>query len=127
VLALDSPEVADAAADVSAHLLGVLVRHLEPAVAHRFVRGGDGIVDKSAHLARLFLLHVVERIEILDLGGKAYGKLFRIKLLDEIHAAAACHQRRPGGLHRMTDWRDKSETRNHDATFQDQYSLSSSQ
>ena len=39
-----APEVADAAADVSANAFGVLIRNLQTAVGKCFVRGGDSVV-----------------------------------------------------------------------------------
>ena len=84
-------------------------------------------MNKSAHLARLFLLDVVERVEIFDLGGEADGKLFDIELLDEVHPALPVHQRSPGVFNRQPDWRYQSQPCHHNATtFQTSHSFKNS-
>src|SRR5208282_287003 len=69
VLALDDVESADPGSNVHAHARAVLDLHVEPGIAHRFVRGGHRQVDKAAHLARFLLLDEIKRIEALNLGG----------------------------------------------------------
>src|SRR4051812_19659561 len=123
VLALDGPEISYAAADVSSNLFRILVRDFKATVFDGFVRGGDGVMNKGAHLARLFLLDVIERVEIFNFGSKLNRKLFRIELLDIVHAAATLHQRRPSGLNRVADRRNETNPRDHNATFQDEYSF----
>src|SRR5207253_7389804 len=92
VFALDAPEVADAAADVSADALGVLIRDLQAAISERFVRSGDSIVRERAHLARFFFLNIVERVEVFDFAGKAHGKVTGIELRDRAGATLARDQ-----------------------------------
>ena len=36
--------------------------------------GGKGKVDEARHLARFFLVHEIERVKVLDLGGKGGGE-----------------------------------------------------
>jgi hypothetical protein len=64
-------------------------------VGHGLCRRGHGEVDEAAHLAGLFLVHEEERIEVLDLGGKADGMAGEIECLDLGHAAAAREQAFP--------------------------------
>src|SRR5215831_4753706 len=98
VLALDGPEIADPAADISAHVLSDFISDLEPAVFDRFLRSGDGVLDEGAHLARFLLLDVVQRIKVFDFAGEPNGKLFSVKFFDVIRAAVAFLQRGPGRL-----------------------------
>ena len=62
MLALDGPEIADAAADVGADVFADLIGirlssfSLMPLSARRFIGGRNGVMDERAHLARLFLL-----------------------------------------------------------------------
>src|ERR1051325_6693441 len=127
MLALDGPEVADAAADVGAdapgRLLAVAVVELlpaldEPRVVDRLVGGRDGEVDEGAHLAGLLLLDELERVEALDLGADLDGELLGVELLDVADAALTRHQRRPGLPHGVPAGRDQTQARYHYATFQ---------
>src|SRR5205085_5929458 len=104
VLAFDGPEVADAAADVGAYALRLLlaeaIREFLPAlyqlaVVDGLVGGGDGVVDEGTHLARLLLLDELQGVEALDLGGDLHGELRGVELLYVADAATARHQRGP--------------------------------
>src|SRR4051812_27988436 len=75
VLALDGPEIADAAADVGADALRDLVGYFQAAVAHGFLRRRNRVLNESAHLARFLLLYIIQRIEVFDFAGKPNGKL----------------------------------------------------
>src|SRR5205085_1118769 len=117
VLALDGPEVADAAADVCAGSLrdfvAVRLRNLLPAldeaaVVDGLVRRRDGVLDERAHLAGFLFLDELERVEALDLGGDLHGELRGVELLDVAHAAAARHQCSPRVGDRVADGRDES-------------------
>src|SRR5205085_7274236 len=122
MLAFDCPEIAYAAADVSSDLFGVLICNPKAAIFYSLVARSNGVMNKSAHLARFLLLNVMQWIEVLDFGCKAYRKLvgmLRVELLYVIHAATTLHERRPGGFHRVPDRRNKPDTRDHNATFQD--------
>ena len=70
VLALDDFEAADAGADEDAYPVGDLRGDLETRLGHGFLGGGKGKVDEAPHLARFLLVHEVERVKVLDLGGK---------------------------------------------------------
>jgi hypothetical protein len=78
VFAFDGPEIADAAADVSAGVLGDAVgkltfrRHLDAAVGDGFDRRRDRIMNKGAHFARLFLSDECQRVEVFYFAGKLY-------------------------------------------------------
>src|SRR6267143_994032 len=117
MLALDSPEVADAAADVGADCFGVLICNLQAAVGERLVRGSDCVLRERAHFARLFLLYVVERIETFDFAGEAHRKITGIELRDWARATPARHQPCPRRLDRVTKRRDQAKTRDDDPTI----------
>ena len=89
MLAFDGPEIANAAADIGSDIFGDFIGDLQAAVIHRLLRGGDGVMNEGAHLARFFLFNVVERVEILYFAGKATGELFGVEFLDIVRAAAA--------------------------------------
>ena len=123
MLPLDGPEIPDAAADIGANFLCNVVGNLQPAVGHRLLSRSNRVMNKGAHLARLFPLYVIERIEILNLACEAGGKLFRIELLDIIRAILAIQKRRPCSLDRVAHRRNQTESGNHDATCQNYSSL----
>src|SRR5678815_1010094 len=99
MLALNRPEVADAAADIGAGILGKLGRELscfrqfKARALHCLHRSCDGVMNKGAHLARLFLGNEFEWIEVFDLGRKLYRKLLSIKPLDVVDTCLTTHQR----------------------------------
>ncbi len=76
MLSFNRPEITDAATNVSAGILRQLrgkltfFGKLEAAVSHGFGSGGYGVMNKGAHLARLFLGDKLERIEVFNFGGK---------------------------------------------------------
>ena len=55
-------------------------------------------MNKGAHLARLFLFDVIQRIEVFNLTGKLHGKLLDVESLNAIRAALTSHQRSPRRL-----------------------------
>ena len=48
-----------------------------------------GKVDEAPHLARFFLVHKFQRVEVLDLGGEGDRESGGVKALDRRHAAGA--------------------------------------
>ncbi len=90
---------------------------------HRLVGGGQGEVDEAAHLAGLFLLHELERVEVLDLGGEADGVAGEIEGRDLGHTALAGHQAFPDLRRGVADPADKSEAGYDDATLQALFTL----
>src|SRR5437667_8818175 len=122
MLAFDGPEIANAAADVGSDIFGDLIGGFQSAVIHRFLRGGDGVMNERAHLARFFFFNVVERIKILYFAGEARGEPFSVEFLDIVRAASALDQRGPGDLNRVTYWRNQAETCDNDATIQNEKS-----
>src|ERR1044072_8708063 len=106
MLALDGPEISDAAADVGTDVFRNIVGDLQSAVIDRFL-----------------LLDIVERIETLNFAGEADRELFRIKLLDVIRATLAFHERGPGGLDRVPHGCNQAETGDDYATIQIQSSF----
>src|SRR5260370_35838669 len=106
MLAFDGPEIADATTDIGSDIFGDFVGDLQAAVVHRLLRGGDGVMNERAHLARFFFFNVVERIKILYFAGESRGEPFSVELLDIVRAASALDQRGPGDLNRVTYWRN---------------------
>ena len=76
MLALDDVESADAGTDVDAGPLGHLfVFDFIVGHAQRFIAGSDGQMNKAPHLARFLFIDQRKRIEVLDLGSDAAGKI----------------------------------------------------
>src|ERR1041384_2341541 len=98
MFALDRPEIANAAADVGADLLSNLVSDLQPAVVDCFLRSSNRIMNESAHLARFFLLDIVQRIKVFDFAGESNRESFGVKFFDVIRATAALSERGPSRL-----------------------------
>ena len=98
MFAFDGPKVTDTAANVCTYLLGNIVGNRKLAVPDRLVGRRNRIMNKGAHLARLFLLYVLKRIEVLNFASKANRKLVGVKLLYVICAATTAHQRGPRRL-----------------------------
>src|SRR5688572_19047607 len=115
---LNRPEVANTAADVSSHLLGNIIANYEPAVSHCFLRRGNRVMNKGAHLARLFLFDVIKRIEVLDFAGKFNRKLLDVESLNAIRAALTTHQRSPRRLDCVANRRYQAEACDHNPTCQ---------
>ena len=61
----------------------------EARLRHGLLRGGKGKVDEAPHLARFFLVHKFERVEVLDLGGEGDREASGVEALDGPHAAGA--------------------------------------
>src|SRR5438309_982156 len=122
MFALDGPEIADAAADIGANILGNFIGNLQPTIVDCFLRSRHRVVNKRAHLARFFFFDVIERIEILYFAGEAAGKPLGIELLDVVSTAATFHQCRPSGFDGITYRRDQSKAGDDDATLQSQKS-----
>ncbi len=89
VLALDDLESANPRADKHAGTVGDVFRDLETRLRHRLLRRGKGVVDEAPHLARFLLLDKLERVEVLNLGGKGDRETGGVKALDGSHAAGA--------------------------------------
>src|ERR1043166_710396 len=115
MLSLNGPEVANAAADVSAGLFGNIGGKLpflvkfKSRISHRFSSGGDSVMNKGAHLARLFLGYELQWVEVFNFSSKLHGKLFRVKLRDRAYAVAAAHERGPRRFHCIANRCDQSE------------------
>src|SRR6266481_6106676 len=98
MLALDRPEIANAAADIGADVLSDFISDLQPAVVDCFLRSSNRVVNESAHLARFLLLDIVQRIEVFDFTGEPHRESFGVKFFDVIRATATLHERGPGSL-----------------------------
>ena len=72
-------------------------------------------MDEAPHLAGLFLLHELERVELLDLGGKAHGVTGEIEVRDLAHAAPACQQSFPDFGGRVAYAADQTDAGDDDA------------
>src|SRR5687767_7729856 len=129
MLALDRPEVAYPAADVGTGIFRdvggklPLFRERKSGVPHRLGGCGDGVMNKGAHLARLFFCNVLEWVEVLNFGCELYRKLFGVKLLDVVDATAPTHQCGPGFLNRVTNRSYQTQACNNYTSFQSQCSL----
>src|SRR5579864_2147446 len=89
MLALDDFESSDAATDVHSHPFLVSGIHFEARAGNGEVRRRDGELDKSPHLLDVFLLDVLERIEILHFSRDAARKLRGVKSGNRAYAALA--------------------------------------
>ena len=63
----------------------------EARLRHRFLRGGKSKVDEAPHLARFLFVHKIQRVKVLDLGGKRDRKAGCVEALNR----APCRWRRP--------------------------------
>src|SRR5712692_7651271 len=88
VFALDGPEIAYAAADVGADAFRDVVANLQSTIVDGLLRGSDGVMDERAHLARFFLLDIVQRIEILYFAREAGRKSGGVELLNVVGTAS---------------------------------------
>src|ERR1035437_839592 len=95
MLALDDFEAADAGADEDAYPVGDLRGDLETRLEHGLLGGGKGIVDEARHLARFLLVHELERVKVLDLGGEGGREASGIEALNGPHATGAGHKLLP--------------------------------
>src|ERR1700752_295209 len=124
MLALDSPEITDPAADISTCVLSKLGGkfsfgcHLESTVSDGFNRCYHCVMNKGTHFARLFLCNELQWVEVFYFASKSYGESFSAKLLDVVSATAATHERSPGICDRIANGSDKTEAGNHDTTCQ---------
>src|SRR5262245_57929857 len=103
MLPFDRPEVTDSAADVRADLLCDVVSNLESTVNDRFLRSSHGVLNEGAHLARLFLLDVFQRIKVFDFAGKFNRKLLSVELLYIVGTTPTIHQRSPRFFNRIAN------------------------
>src|SRR5216117_3601107 len=124
MLAFNGPEVADSAADVCAGIFGNFGRelpfssHWKTAVPKRFDRRSDRVMNKGAHLARLFFGNEFQWIKVFDFAREFDRELFGVELPDIVGAAAPAHQRGPRVFDRIANRCDEAKPRNHDATCQ---------
>ena len=123
MLALDGPEISDAAADIGPDILGNIGRDFQSTVIDRFLGSGDGVMNESAHLARFLLFDIVQRIETFYFAGEADRKLLSVEFLDIIRATLALHERGPRDLDRVAHGCNQAETGDDDATIQIQSSF----
>jgi len=117
MLGLERRETADAAADDDAHPIVRRFRRviLQARLVHRLVGGGHGKLQETVGPLDLFPVHVLLRIEVLDLGGEANGLIRRIEQRDRSHAALSGEQRRPGLFDVEADGRQQAKARDDDA------------
>src|SRR5260370_36988742 len=74
-------------------------------------------MGERAHLARFFLLNVVERIEVFHFARESRWKVARVKLRDRPCAALAGHQAAPGRLSRVAERSYQTQASDDDSTF----------
>src|SRR6266550_7613884 len=117
MLALNAPEIPNAAANINADVIGIIVCDLQATIIKGFIRGGDCILSEGAHRERFFFLDVVERIEVLNFAGEANWELTRIKFGDCSGAAFGRHQTRPSSINAVTKRSYQSQTGDGHSTF----------
>ena len=115
VFALDDFKSADAAADIDADALRVLLGDLEAAGAQRIQHRRDTHLDEAAHLLDFFLLDEAGRIEMLDLARDPAVERRRIEGLDARDAVAAFEQRLPGVLRGVANRGQETDTGDYDS------------
>ena len=80
---------ADAASNDTADPVRILLAKIQSGIIHRQLGAGNRILDEQVHPLCLFLIHIIRRIEILDLRGNLAGEFRRIKPGDPVNAADA--------------------------------------
>src|SRR5258708_27024596 len=94
-LASKIPTPADARADKYAHPFGVLRRDLQAGLLHRLLRCRKGKMNEAPHLARFLLVYKVQRVKVLDLGGKSDRKPGCVEPCNRRHTPGASYQLLP--------------------------------
>ena len=74
-------------------------------------------MNKAAHLAGLFFIDELERVEVFDLGCEANRVAGEIECLDLSHAAVACKEPLPDVGCSFAHAADEAETRDDDAAI----------
>src|SRR5215469_11815031 len=100
-----------------ADVVSVLRRDLQPGVLHRLFRRGQCEVNKAPHLAGLFFLDELERVEVLDLGGEPDRVAGQVERLDLGHAALAGEQAGPDLGRSVSHATDQSKARYNNTTL----------
>src|SRR5690242_3798329 len=124
MFALDRPEITNAAADIGTSVFRDVIGeltfrcHRETTISKGFDRGSNCVMNKGAHLARLFLSNESQRIEIFHFAGKADRKSFCVEFLYVVCATATTHQGGPGTFDVIADRCNEAQPRNHDTTCQ---------
>jgi hypothetical protein len=103
VFALNHFEAPNAAADIDADTLSVLLCDEQPRTRKSVVRGRYTHLDKAPHLFDVFLLDETRRIEVLDLAGDLAVERRRIKRLNARYTVAAFEERFPCALRRVAN------------------------
>ena len=116
VLALDGREPPDAAADVDAHLLGVLGPDLEGRVGERRVRRRHGELDEAVHLLDVLLLHPARGLEGLHLARELRRVLGGVEERDGRRSRPALLERGPRLLGACAHRRHEAHPGHDDAT-----------
>jgi len=118
MFALDDVESTDARADVHAHAFVVLRCDFQAGLFQRFVGGRDGEVDEPRHLLDFFFLDVIERVEVLDVGGDLAGEIGDVEAGNPPNAALPGQQRFPHLLGGVAHATDQAEARDYDPASQ---------
>src|SRR5579871_4404465 len=90
VFALDDIESTDPGANVHADTLIIFGSDLEAGALDGFIRGGKRQMDEASHFLDFFFLDVVQRVEVLDLGGDPAGKVAGVEPRDGTDTALSC-------------------------------------
>ena len=122
MLALDNVESTDPAADIDADPFRERWVDLQIGAPYGEIGSGDREEDEAAHLLEIFLVNVIERIEILDFTGDRTTEVFRIEQRNRADAIAGFEQRLPSSIGPDAHWRNHSDSGDDDPAQTD-YSL----
>ncbi len=117
-LALDDFKSADAAADVDAHALRVVLADFQARAGQGEFARRDGEVDEAPHLLDVFALDEFLRLEASHLAGDAAGEGGGVKSGDVRNPAAALANRPPTLLGSDSDGGNKPDTCHHNPARQ---------
>ena len=77
---------------------GLVVSKAHPGIGHRHLRGGQGEVHEAVHPLHVFLVDIIQRLEILvDLTGNPARKRVGIEHSNHPDTVVSAQRRLPGG------------------------------
>ncbi len=91
---------------------------VELGVVHRKLRGGDGELNEDVHLLQFLFLDPLQRVEALDLAGKARRKRRRVEAGDRADATHAATEGIPVCLGADTNRRHQADAGHDDSPAQ---------
>ena len=119
VLALDHVESADAGADENAHTFAVVPASIfSPEFSMASCVAARAQMNEAPHFARFFLIHELQRIEVLDFGSEGNGKAGGIETGDGSHPAFGGQQVVPDFRGGIADGGNQPDPGDNDASLQ---------